>query len=75
VDFPTSQISTPDVGATEPSLSIGFSGRSWAETAHAGNLADSAHLRRTYRGKFGVARRSARVEERPQTSSRRKLPR
>jgi hypothetical protein len=55
VDFPTSHIATPDVGATEPSLSIGFSGGSWPEAAHAANFVDSTHLTRTCRHKFGLA--------------------
>jgi AraC family transcriptional regulator len=45
-------------------LSIGFSGGSWTEAAHAANFADSAHLTRTCRRMFGLAPTSARVEER-----------
>jgi len=44
-------------------LSIGFSGGSWTEAAHASNFADSAHLTRTCRRMFGLAPTSARVEE------------
>ena len=44
-------------------LSIGFSGGSWTEAAHAANFADSAHLTRTCRRMFGLAPTSARVEE------------
>ena len=44
-------------------LSIGFSGGSWTEAAHAANFADSAHLSRTCRRMFGLAPSSARVEE------------
>jgi AraC family transcriptional regulator len=43
-------------------LSIGFSGGSWTEAAHAANFADSAHLTRTCRRMFGLAPTSARVE-------------
>lgn len=63
VDFASSQIATPDVGATEPSLSIGFSSGSWPQAAHAANFADSTHLTRTCRRKFGLAPTSAPVEE------------
>ncbi|MDB5538493.1 MAG: hypothetical protein JWQ89_220 [Devosia sp.] len=42
-------------------LSIGFSGGSWTEAAHAANFADSAHLSRTCRRMFGLAPTSARV--------------
>lgn len=44
-------------------LSIGFSGGSWTEAAHAANFADSAHLTRTCRRMFGLAPTSARLEE------------
>ena len=44
-------------------LSIGFSGGSWTEAAHAANFADSAHLTRTCRRMFGLAPSSARVEQ------------
>jgi len=44
-------------------LSIGFSGGSWTEAAHAANFADSAHLSRTCRRMFGLAPTSARVVE------------
>jgi hypothetical protein len=75
VDFASSQIATPDVGATEPSLSIGFSGGSWPEAAHAANFADSTHLTRTCRRKFGLAPPLCGSRNWPQTSSRRTLPR
>ena len=44
-------------------LSIGFSGGSWTQAAHAANFADSAHLTRTCRRMFGLAPTSARVED------------
>lgn len=44
-------------------LSIGFSGGSWTEAAHAANFADSAHLTRTCRRMFGLVPTSARVED------------
>jgi len=44
-------------------LSIGFSGGSWTDAAHAANFADSAHLTRTCRRMFGLAPSTARVEE------------
>lgn len=44
-------------------LSIGFSGGSWTDAAHAANFADSAHLTRTCRRMFGLVPTSARLEE------------
>jgi AraC family transcriptional regulator len=43
-------------------LSLGFSGESWTEAAHAANFADSAHFTRTCRKMFGLAPSGAIVE-------------
>jgi AraC-like DNA-binding protein len=50
-------------------LSLGFSGGSWTEAAHAANFADSAHLSRTSRRMFGFAPTKARHEG-PEVSHR-----
>lgn len=46
-------------------LSLGFSGESWTEAAHAANFADLAHFTRTCRKMFGLAPSGAIVESKP----------